>query len=739
MKMDDTGLNALLESEITNALGYVGKLSAQRQKALYYYNGDAKLELAPPEVDGRSSVVSTDVSDVVEWIMPQLCKIFAGSDDAVSFSGTNEQGEVAAEQATAYCNYVFYKQNPGFLILHNWFKDALIEKAGIVKIWWEKKEDVTKERYAGLTDMEIAFLTQDPSVKIAEQAPSDMEPLTLNTVPGQPPTVLQRFDIVLARTKDASKVCIENVPPEEFLISRKARTMIDPGFLAHRVRTNPSKLRAMGYTDAQIAKCTSDGTWENNNQEAIERRSYDDESPVERNEAVGDPSLRDIWLYECYVNVDWDNDGIAELRKITKCGTEILDNEDIDEHPFALLTPVMMPHRVIGRSVADLVFDIQRIKTVLWRQYLDSGYLANNPRYYVDTTKGVNLDDLLTPRPGGLVRGNGPDGVVPLVLPNVGQQALEGIQAMDEVRESRTGVSKFQNITNPETLNRTATATNAAENASNQRIELIARIFAETGVTDLFRKIQKLGSQNAQQAITLRINGQWKPVDPREWKTAFDVSINVGLGSGNKDQAVQHMMALAQAQQQGMAIQIANPKNLYNTAIELTKAMGIKDTDKFWTDPSTVAPPQPQPPVALQVAQLKAQTELQIAQQKGQVDAQVKQAQAQATAQAEASRAQADVAIEQHKANVKAQGDAQHLQNQLALEHAKQQREVEADMRKALMSAMVTLESQRIAHGQGSGAGIVESLLQQIGMGGTADTRMMPPAQPPMQPQQPGA
>jgi hypothetical protein len=175
-KITDDGLKALIDGEIASALGYVGKLSAQRQKALYYYHGEAKLELAPPEVDGRSSVVSTDVSDVVEWIMPQLVKIFAGSDEAVAFSATNAQGEAAAEQATAYCNYVFYRQNKGFQILHNWFKDALIEKAGIVKIWWQEQNDVTKERYEGLTAWEIAIMLMDKGVEIVEQQPSEAGP-----------------------------------------------------------------------------------------------------------------------------------------------------------------------------------------------------------------------------------------------------------------------------------------------------------------------------------------------------------------------------------------------------------------------------------------------------------------------------------------------------------------------------------------------------------------------------------
>lgn len=769
-KIDDIGLAALIDNEVAQALGYVGKLTVQRQKAIYYYNGDAKLELAPPEVDGRSSVVSSDVADVVEWIMPQLCKIFTGSDEAVSFAATNEQGEQAAEQATAYCNYVFYRQNKGFKIIHNWFKDALIEKTGIVKVWWDDKKDVTREEYKGLTVPEIVKLMEGPEkVEIIEASPSEYgdaqdssggrqaepevmppasgmqapaqsmpppggaavpppQPGAPQGPPGQPQGPAQppsaptgagllsgpTFDITIKRTKDAGRVCIENVPPEEFLLSRRARSMEEPGFCAHRVLTNPSKLKAMGYSDAQIAACTSDGTWENNNQEAVERRQYDDSNPLDQNEGTGDPSLREIWLHECYMNVDYDGDGIAELRKITKCGVEILDNDPVDDHPFALITPILMPHRAIGRSVADIVMDIQRIKTVLWRQYLDSLYLANNPRMYVDVSLGVNLDDLLTVRPGGMIRGNGPNGVTPLVVPHAGQQALEGIQALDDVRESRTGVSKYKNITNPESLNKTATEVNAASDASNQRIELIARVFAETGVQDLFRRIQKLGSQNAQQALTLRINGKWTAVDPREWKTSFDVTINVGLGSNNKDQMVQHLQMLGAAQQAGAQTGLATPKNLYNTAIELTKAIGLRDVDRFWTQPPD-GPAPPQTPIPVQVAQIHAQAETAIAQHKSGLDAQNLQAKTAATQAGEAARAQADVAIEQHKANVKAQGEQLHLQNQLALEDAKHKRDTDSAIKIAYINAIAKIETAKVTAGLSNGLGLEQEFLIQSG------------------------
>lgn len=708
MAITDDGLKALLDSEIANALGYVGKLSAQRQKALWYYHAEAKLELAPPEVDGRSAVVSPDVSDTIEWIMPALVKMFAGGDDAVRFDPQNEEDEDGAEQATAYCNYVFYRKNPGFTIIHNWFKDALLEKAGIVKTYWDSQEDVAKEDYEGLTVPELAILLQDKSVEVVSQSARpdpDYTPPPMPAAPAMmqgygpqtPPPAPMLYDVTVKRTKKAAQVRIENVPPEEFLLSRSARTMDEPIFLCHRVRKTVSYLKAMGFSSDQIERCQTDDYSANLNQEHLERVDFDDETASFRQEEGEDQTRRTVWLHECYINVDYDDDGIAELRKILKCGTEILENDAVDEHPFSLITPIMMPHRVIGLSVADILFDIQRIKTQVWRQYLDSLNLSTAPRLYVDTTRNVNLDDLLLSRPGGIVRGDGPDGVTPLITPNVGADALQGLQVLDDMRENRTGVTKYNQGTDSQSLNKTATGVNAIMQASNQRIELIGRIFAETGVSDLFRKILKLSSQHAEQPVMVRLNNKYVPVDPRQWKTGFDVTINVGLGTGNKDQIMQHMMLILQAQQQVLGLGVATPKNVYAALSELTKAAGFKDVGRFWRDPSSPPSQDPGdqmpnhgPPPEVMKAQIQAQADQQIAQQKMQSQMAVEQAQMQADQQVQAARAQADMAVQQHKV----QTDAQLQELKMRMEMQQKFLEARIEQMTELMVAKIKASAQ---------------------------------------------
>lgn len=748
-RIDENGLKALIDDEVNIALGYVGKLSAQRQKALYYYFGEAKYELLPPEVDGRSSVVSNDVCDVVEWMLPGLLKVFCGSDEAVQCEPETEADIPAAEQATSYANYVFYRQNPGFQIMHNWIKDALIEKAGIVKVWWDTREDVAREEYEGLTLAELSDILRDKTVEVVDQreypdpdwqapqmappapgmappAPGAQgmapamppmapgAPQAVSAPPGgmpqpgmapmQPPQPPMLYDVTLRRTKRSQKVCVENVPPEEFLISRRARTIQEPYFIGQRVRRSASDLIAMGYSQKQVDAIGYDDLGAEWNQERIERLSYDDEWPGFRQETGGDPSRREIWLIEGYLNVDYDGDGIAELRRVVKAGDQLLENEAIDEHPFCLITPFLMPHRVIGRSLADVTFDIQRINTVLLRQYLDATYLATNPRMYVDTTQGVNLDDLLTVRPGGIVRGKGPNGVTPMQIPDVGAVALQGLQFMQELRENRTGVTKQTQGIDPDALQRTATGVNAMLGASNQRMELIARNFAETGVRDLFRKILKLGAQYAQQPVMLRLNGKFVPVDPREWKTQFDITINVGLGTGTKDQQMQHLMLVLQAQQQAIQLGVATPENVYEALSELTKAAGFKEVSKFWTDPKTVPPQPPQPPLPLMVEQMKAQYALQADQAKAQGQAQADTARAQADQQIQLAKVQSDAALDKAKTEM-----------QLQLDDVRHSREQDTEIRLASIRAAAQVAAARIAAGIDDGSAVLHAELMGAG------------------------
>lgn len=586
-KMTESDLNAILDGHMANSLGGDGsKLASDRAKMLAYYYGKAEGDLAPPAIEGRSAIVATEVADTIEWLMPTLMRIFTGGDSAVEFAPQRQEDEESARQATEYINYVFYRQNPGFLVLHTWFKDALLQKYGVVKTWWDRHKEDVREEYRGMAPEELAYLLQEsPELSVIEQKPNEDNP--------------QLIDVACKRSKDVEQAKVEPIPPEDFGVNRRARSLDTADCLWHRVPRSLSDLRAAGYPKAKLDNLGDDENagW---TIEASERAKYDDETGgFFTDDAMGaDESQRKIWLYEFYVRTDYDGDGIAEWRQVMRAGKEILRNTKVDGHPFSGLTPILMPHRLIGRSVAELVMDLQRIKTALLRQTLDNMYLVNNGRFYVDMNQKVNLDDLLNNRPGGIVRGQGQNGVSSLAPPMLGGGAFNLIEYVDTIRENRVGVTKYNQGLDANSLNKTATGITQIMSAAQQRIELLARVFAETGVKDMFLKLLKLATTHQSKAQIIRLTNGYVPIDPREWKTQFDVTVNVGLGTGNKDQQAAHLTNILQLQQGLVPAGIVSPRNLYETARRLPEALGFK-SDAFFTDPAeaqkNAPPPSPDP------------------------------------------------------------------------------------------------------------------------------------------------
>jgi hypothetical protein len=291
-------------------------------------------------------------------------------------------------------------------------------------------------------------------------------------------------------------------------------------------------------------------------------------------------------------------------------GNEIIHEEEAEIIPFAALTPIIMPHRHIGRSVADLVKDIQLIKSTLMRGQLDGMYLALNPRTAI--SERVNLDDMLVSRPGGVVRvqGNVGDALMPLVTPDVSGIGYPMLEYMDSVKEKRTGVNNQMAGINPDVLNTTATQANIMQNNAMDRISLIARIFAETGVKELFRLVHRLVRTHSDREMVVRLRNEWVTVDPRTWANRYDMSVSVGLGNGNRDQQLAHLNNLYQIAMGSMqaGIQIVSPKGLYALVSKMTTNAGFKNPEEFWQDPSTTppAPPQENPMITVKKMELQA-------------------------------------------------------------------------------------------------------------------------------------
>ena len=611
-KLSDDELASHLSSEIEQATGHMNsELSSQREDSMKYYLG----EKFGNEIDGRSEIVTTDVRDTVEYIMPSLMRIFTTHNNVAEFEPQGPEDVEMAQQATDYCNYVFNKQNNGFKVLYDAFKDALISKTGIIKHYWEEKTEVTTENYANLTEIEYQSILANDDLEVLQHTENLEQEAQLDENGTMVSPKITTHDCKIKRTKTSGQVKVVAVPPEEFLISRRAVDIESAQFICHRVKKTISDLILEGYDAKAVEDLpTYSQTQAEWNQERLARFSYDDDS-IPPDEGTG-PS-RQVWIEECYTHIDYDGDGVAELRKITKGGNVILDNIEIDYIPFSTICPLPIPHKFYGMSVADTVKDIQLIKSTIVRNILDNMYLTNNARYAVLAGQ-VELDDLLTSRPGGIVRMRSPNAVTPLPTPQISADAFNMVKYLDQVREERSGVSKMTQGLNPDVLTShvTSGAISAATESAMQRTELIARIFAETGIKDVFRCIYQLIQRYEDREKIVFLNNKFVPIDPSKWKDKLNCTINVGIGSGSQQSKMQTMTGIMTIIQQliqngGMGT-LVTPQNIYNAVSEFVAQSGYKNSDMFISNPAMMPPPKPhEPTIEEKVQAQKSQIELQ--------------------------------------------------------------------------------------------------------------------------------
>ncbi len=682
VKLSDDEISAILDQQISSAVDWVGSsIALEQAKAMEYYLGQPVGDLAPPDIEDRSEVVDTVVSDQIEWLMPQLMEIFFGSDEPVKFCARKPGDEAGAEQMTAVCNHVVRDLNPGFDICLDWFKSAALLKVGVVKTWWERETEVTRETYTGITDGQLAVISDDPEVSIAESTtyidpnaeraameqyhaqlqafeqfqaiPPEaqmqaMQPRGPNAPQPQPPQAPQPIDVeslpklhdvTLVRSKKSGFPAFGTVMNENFIISRKSKRVGD-GFCAERITKTVSQLRAEGYKNIDDLGSDPDADAVEMSALALARDSLQDTYVEWLDDGQGDPAQREIAMYECYLPIDCDGDGISEWRKITKSGNRILDNEIVDGAPYSTICPVPIPGLFYGRSLADLGMPVQRLKTGMLRSMVDNMNLQVNGRTGAINGK-VNMDDLLTNRPGGIVRMDTREAVFPL---QQGMADMAGanqlLQYVDTMSQERTGITKYSQGLDSDTLNHTATGIENITQRADLRVKLIARICAE-GMKGLFRLIQKLLANYQDTNMVFQLQGNWVDVDPRVWKNQYSMRVNVGTGTGDTGRRVNQLTQMLTVQTQmaqsaNPAIQsIATPENIYNTATELVKALQLGTPAQFFSKPVAPppAPPQPDPQMALLQGQIEVEREK--AQLERQTNAEKIQAQARADGQHE--------------------------------------------------------------------------------------------------------
>ena len=671
-KMTDDDLLDLLRKKEELASDYVNGELAQYRDTLM--RGYYKMPYGNEE-EGSSQIVASDMSDVVEWILPALLKVFTSTDKAVSFEPQRESDVKGAEQATDACNYVFFRQNNGFLILYTALKDALIGGNSATMWLKETKETVSSIPFKGASQEMLAMMLQEPDTEIGEVREAPM----IDPTTGQPaidpfgqPVVL--FDGRIKKVEKKNCIKVESFDPADLLVERDwtSPLLAECPYVARVIEVTLTDLKMMGFKDVTAEDLRASDRTDPEADNLWEKWSRDDK------ELNQDDSMAYGHLRIEYVLVDADGDGTAERLEIYRLQDKILRKEVVSHVPIATFSPILNCHRWDGMSMADAVSDLQKLHTELLRQTLNNLYLTNNPRTKVLTDANwsplANIDDLLDSRAGGIIRQRDVNAVTEQVTPFAAGASLPMLEYVQGMRENRTGVSRTSMGLNPDSLNNTATGRQIDQSAAQQRIELIARIAAEVLLKPIFQGILKLLTDGDMEKLAFRLRDEFVEYDPNEWRDSYDMTIHVGLGTGDRISQTQSLMAIWQMQQAAIPMGIATPGHMYQTAVKVIENAGFKDVQSFVQDPRKMPPPPPQPPLPLQIEQMKLQAEAQKFQAQAQADIQRFQAEAQAQAQVE---------------QLKAQAKLQEVQANLELQASNDRRDAEREAMKAQYEAQI--------------------------------------------------
>lgn len=687
------------------AIAFANNQSADRIKAIEYYDGTMN---DTPSDKGRSSVVSRDFRAATKKVLPAIVRTILGSDKVVEYQPVGPNDEEAAAQATDFINLVVMLESRGEEMIRDAVHDALRLRNGVIKWWWDTKTSVQTSQHSGLTIEELAALSGEDD-EILEQSVDEYG----------------LYSVKVRRREKQGRARFACIPLEEFYISPDAMEIEDALFVAHNQKLKRFELVAMGYDRNKVASLKAWAGQSDQEAERSTRREYD-ETADKKSGRGADFDEIDYW--ECFVRVDADGDGIAELRRVVMAGgwdaESILDDEETDEAPFADLVIERRPHEWMGRSLFDDIYDIQRIKTVLLRNTLDNIYWQNNLQPIVQ-------DGALTPN--GLDAVHNPGFGKPIMLepgrnvndaitfnqvPFVAKQAFEMLGYMDDALTDRTGISDQSGGLPPDALqNVTAKASALMEQQAISQVELMVRNVA-TGLKRLFRGLLKTISQHQDKTRTVRLRDKWADVDPRSWNVEMDAVVNVGLGAGTRERDMMAMQMVVNMQtaamtQLGPDNPLVKPDQMYNGLQKLAQAAGVKNTDAFFTKPdpaevqqklaeakNTPSPEQQKMQAQMQIEQAKAQATLQLEQAKLQIQMQLEQAKMQADASKEREQRDADLYVRQKELENKQAETAftSETTRQLELAKIEAQGRIQLERELIILQRTQEFEREKMAH-----------------------------------------
>jgi hypothetical protein len=612
-KLSDNSIVTLVDQQVGNSVGYAdSELSTERAKIIDYYNGT----LPKPAHDGNSKYVSLDVYDAVESLKAALLETFSAGTRTVKFAPQNEDDVELAKMCTEYTDYVVHRQNDMFNVMATAIHDALIARAGVVKVFWENSAETDYEEFEDITETELDMLLAQDNVELVESTTDDIG-LTSGTI---------------GIERDTSQVVIENVAPEEFLIESQAKSLEDVTFCAHRTKKTLSELRLEGYSEKLIDKIGdhTDVDFETD-PEVLAR--FDNIGNFRNGSSDHQDQVRSVMVYEAYILLDVEGTGIAELYKVIKAGNVLLEKEKVNRKPFVTFVPLPTPHSFYGNNFADKVVATQNARTVLTRSILDHAMITNNPRYTVVKGGLSNPRELIDNRLGGIVNTTRPDAISPMLQAPLNPFIFQTIKMLDEDMEDTTGVSKMSQGLNKDAISKQNSAAMVEQLAtmSQQRQKIIARNFASQFMKPLFHMVYNLVCENEMQEKMVELSGSYVVCDPRKWKEKRDVQIELHLGYGEQEkEATKYLnMHTLLTNDPNLAAMYQQP-NQYELAKKIMELSGVKEVSNYLTNPENIEPPQPDPNVEMQMQMAQKQLELQerqtaIAEMKAQVDSQISQ------------------------------------------------------------------------------------------------------------------
>lgn len=601
-KLSDEEILAALHANIDDGVGYWdSKLSKERAKVLNYYHGSLPL----PAHTGNSKYVSMDVYDTVESMKASLLETFSAGHNIVEFSPQNADDVKAARIGSLYTDYVIFRQNDGYRLFSDIITDGLLARNGVAKVYWDKDVEEVEETFKDITPDDLAAMLSQDEVNINDYD----EDLETGLISGS-----------ITRSVDRSQVRVIPLPPEEFMVSPRAKCSEDANFMAHRLVKTASELKKMGLTDDQIERIPTDGDVV---REAEETARLDDlGTEYSSTKKHYQDQVRDIRVHECYIRLDVKGTGIAQFWKFTVAGNYIIDREQIDRHPFVFFVPLPVPHSFFGSNFAAKVIPIQNARSVLVRGILDHTVITNNPRTMVVKGALVNPKEMLENRVGGVVNVTRPDGVFPYPQSSLNPFVFQTINLLDEDKEDTTGISKLSQGLNKDAVS-TQNSEGLVENLvglSQQRQKIVARNFANTFLIKLYLEVYRLVLENEKKKKIVDLAGDWVEVNVEDWVERKDVFTTLKLGYGEQGKEGTTLVNLHTQLSQDPSLAPLYPiDRKYSLWRQVLEKEGFKNVDDFLINPKSpeFQPPEPDPMMMAEIEALKAK----VAESQGKLEA----------------------------------------------------------------------------------------------------------------------